>query len=204
MSEPSQLRRRKQDQPVINIAGEKVLLGPHRRENLSLYIRWVNDFEVLRTLAVPLGPMSAEAEEQWYQRTVIDSSDVHFTIYERSTTRPIGSTALHHVDFRHRTAEFGILIGEKDCWGKGYGTETTVLMLDYGFIGLGLHNILLEVYSFNERAFRAYLRAGFKEIGRRREALRRGKTAFDLIMMDCLSTEFEGSVLSYLLPDKQF
>ena len=69
-------------------------------------------------------------------------------------------------------AKFGILIGEKDCWGKGYGTETALLMLDYGFTGLGLHNIMLRTDSFNERGVGAYLRAGFREIGRRREAVR--------------------------------
>jgi RimJ/RimL family protein N-acetyltransferase len=93
------------------------------------------------------------------------------------------------------------LVGEKDCWNKGYGTETTTLMLDYGFTALGLHNIMLRVFSYNERARRAYLRAGFKEIGRRREARRLAGRAYDVVYMDCLATEFEGSTLKHLLPE---
>lgn len=63
-----------------------------------------------------------------------------------------------------------IFLGEKDEWGKGYGTEATRLMLDYVFTALGLHNIMLKAFGYNERGIRAYRRAGFKEIGWRREA----------------------------------
>jgi RimJ/RimL family protein N-acetyltransferase len=126
--------------------------------------------------------------------------DTHFVIYEKATLRPIGSTGLHQIDHGDRTAEFGIMIGEKECWGKGYGTETTRLVLEYGFVALGLHNIMLRVYAYNDRGIRAYRRAGFREFGRRRQAQRFGDQAYDVIYMECLSTEFQGSVLSKLLP----
>src|SRR5439155_4459284 len=121
-----------------------------------------------------------------------NDGDAGFTIYEAATLRPIGNTALMNVNHLHRTAEFGILIGEKDCWGKGYGTETTRLMLQYGFNSLGLHNIMLTTYSFNERGLRAYRRAGFREVGRRRESVRLGGIAYDNVFMECLATEFAG------------
>jgi RimJ/RimL family protein N-acetyltransferase len=82
------------------------------------------------------------------------------------------------------------LTGEKDAWGHGGGTEATRLMLGYGFQNLGLHNICLRVFSTNERAQRIYLRAGYKEIGHRRECLRIGGAPCDEILMDCLATEF--------------
>lgn len=188
------------NEPVLNITGDKVALGPIRRDLLPLYQRWINDFEVVRGLTVSLRPLTSEAEEVWYERASKEDGSVHFTIYERVTLRPIGNTSLMEIDHLHRTAEFGILIGEKECWGKGYGTEVTGLMLDYGFTGLGLHNIQLRVFSFNERALRAYQRAGFHLIGRRREARRLGGTAYDVIYMDCLATEFQGSVMRSLLP----
>jgi diamine N-acetyltransferase len=189
------------DQAVLNIVGEKVALGPHRRDLLSLYQRWINDFEVTRTLAAGLRPMTFEAEEAWYDRVVKSERDVVFTIYEKTSMRPIGSTGLHAVDHPTRTAEFGMMLGEKDCWGKGYGTEVTMLMLDYAFTGLGLHNVMLRVHSHNERAIRAYKRAGYREIGRRREAHRLGGRAYDVVYMDCLVTDFESPVLGRLLPD---
>lgn len=71
--------------------------------------------------------------------------------------------------------------------------------MDYGFNALGLHNILLTVHSYNERGRRAYRRAGFREIGRRREVIDRGGRLHDLVYMDCLATEFQGSVVRSLL-----
>jgi RimJ/RimL family protein N-acetyltransferase len=134
---------------ITNIAGELVALGPLRRDLIPVYYRWINDFEVTRTLAVSMYPRTLDAQEDWYERNARGGRDVVFTIYERSSGRPIGNTSLDEVDHMHRCAEFGILIGEKDAWGKGYGTEATSLMLEYGFSALGLHNILLRVLSSN-------------------------------------------------------
>jgi len=183
--------------PVVNIWGERVALGPIRRDLLPLYQRWMNDWEVIRTLGQPIRPMTLESEESWFDSAA--RGGARFQIYERDGLRPIGTTSLEDVDQAHRTATFGILIGEKDCWGKGYGTETARLMLDYGFNALGLHNIMLQVYSNNERGYRAYLRAGYTEIGRRRQARRVGAQVHDIILMDCLASEFESPVIKKLL-----
>ena len=77
-----------------------------------------------------------------------------FTIYERETSRPIGNTGLHEVNYRNRTATFGIIFGEPERRGKGYGTETTRLMLDYTFTVLGLHNVMLILFEFNVAGIR--------------------------------------------------
>ena len=158
------------EHPVLNIEGELVALGPLRRDLLPVYQRWINDLGTLRTLDLPPYPMTLEKEQGWYDRVSRADSEVAFTIYERATGRPIGNTGLHEVDYRNRTASFGILIGEPECRGKGYGTETTRLMLDYAFTALGLHSVMLIVFEFNTAGIRAYKRAGFKESGRRRES----------------------------------
>ena len=76
-------------------------------------------------MSIGLWPVTWEAEADWYGGNSRNNpQNAGFTIYERVTLRPIGNTGLHKIDFRNRTAEFGIMIGEKDCWGKGYGTET--------------------------------------------------------------------------------
>ena len=188
--------------PILNIIGEKVALGPQSAELLPLYVKWMNDFEVTRTLAIGLRPMTMEAEQKWWETASVRENDVSFTIYERPNLRPIGNTALHKIDPTHATAEFGIVIGEKDAWGRGYGTEAATLMLDYAFTALGLHNVMLRCYAFNDRARRAYLRAGFREFGRRRECHRLGPRLSDEIHMDCLSTEFDRSILSRFLPEE--
>lgn len=122
-------------------------------------------------------------------------TDAAFTIYERPTWRPIGNTGLHRIDYRDRTAEFGILIGEAECRGKGYGTETARLMLDYAFTAIGLNNVLLRVHEHNLAGRRAFEKAGYREIGRRRQCRFMGGRFWDEIYMDCLASEFTNPVL---------
>lgn len=191
-----------EEPPIVNITGERVALGPLRRDLIPLYQRWNNDFNVTRTLARSL-PTTLEAETAMFEEILKNEQHTPFTIYERATWRPIGATYLVDIDYRDRTAEFGIWIGERDCQGKGYGTEVTRLMLDYAFTALGLHSVSLTVHSYNEAGRRAYEKAGFKEIGRRRECLWLRDRLWDEVLMDCLATEFESPVLADIFsPDE--
>ena len=180
--------------PVLNMIGERVALGPLRADLLPLYGRWINDFGTIRMLGLPPVPVTAEKERDWYEHRWKSENDLMFTIYERETLRPIGNTALHGLDHRNRSASFGI-IGEPGCRGRGHGTETTSLMLDYAFTALGLHNVMLTVFAYNPAGIRAYEKAGFKPIGRRRECRVMGGKVYDEIYMDCLASEFESPVL---------
>ena len=201
MTDTNEPARPNGQEPIINIAGEKVALGPLRRDLVPLYLKWINDFEVMRHMVATTRPMSLEAEEDWYAHASKAENQTSFTIYEKTRLRPIGNTSLGKVNYAHRTAEFGIMIGDKGSWGKGYGTEVTKLMLDYGFTCLGLHNIFLWVNDANERGIRAYHRAGFRVAGRLRQSQHLGGRAYDIVLMDCLATEFEGGALSHLMPE---
>jgi diamine N-acetyltransferase len=178
------------DPPVINITGNLVALGPIRQDLVPTYLRWLNDFSMLRTLGQPPRPMTLEQEQAWYDDAAKSSGMYSFTIYEVATWTPIGNTSLMDVDWRNRTAEFGILIGEADARGKGYGTEVTSLMLDFAFTALGLHSLFLRVHEYNLAGQRAYQKAGFKEFGRRREVQRMGDRRWDIIYMDALAAIF--------------
>ena len=184
--------------PILNFVGEKVALGPQSKALAPLMARWCNDFEVALYSGDDLRPTAPELYEaehdkhskEWPVRATA------FTIYERATLRPIGITGWRHIDGAQRTAEYGILIGEKDCWGKGYGTETTGLMLEYAFTVLNLHSVTLTTASYNTRALGAYTRAGFREFGRWRQSRRLGDQTYDTVFMDCLATEFKGPARS--------
>jgi diamine N-acetyltransferase len=186
-----------ENQPIVNIVGERVALGPIRRDLLPLYQRWLNDFGTLRTLFIPPRPMTLEEETAWYERAAApDASVVHFTIYETAAWRPIGNSQWLAIDFRNRTAEMGIFIGDAADRGKGYGTEATRLMLDYAFTALGLHSVMLTVYAYNPAAHRAYEKAGFRVFGRRHACHWMGGRLWDEIYMECLASEFESPVLA--------
>lgn len=175
--------------PVVSIVGERIALGPLRRDLLPTYQRWNNDFGVTRTMSVPR-PLTLEQVTGDYQRLGADGREVSFTIYQRDGWRPIGNVAWTAIDWRNRTAEYVVLIGEPDCRGRGFGTEVTRLMLAYAFTTLGLHSTMLRVYAYNLGGQRAYTKAGFREFGRRREAKMMGGTLWDVIYMECLASEF--------------
>ncbi|CAN5273520.1 GNAT family protein [soil metagenome] len=186
------------EQPILNIVGGLVALGPLRRDLLPLYQRWINDLGTVRNLSLMPRPMTEEQQQEWYERVAKSEGDAAFTIYERATLRPIGNTVLAEIDFRNRSAAFGILIGDPDARGKGYGTETTRLILDYAFTAVGLHNVMLTVFEFNKAGIRAYEKAGYRELGRRRECRMMGGKLWDEIYMQCLSTDFESPVLGQI------
>ena len=118
---------------ILNIEGELVALGPLRREHIPLYLRWINDFGTTQMLGISPRPMTLEQETAWYEQTAADDGEVAFTIYERATGRAIGNCGLHEVDLANRRTVVGIMIGEPDARGRGYGTEAMRLLLDYAF-----------------------------------------------------------------------
>lgn len=186
--------------PMINFTGKQVALGPLSRDVLPTVYAWFNDLEVMRTYSIRWSPKTPEEVEAWYNKVVGDTDAVCFAVYRCSDMVLIGYTSLLNISHFHHIADFDIIIGDKGCWGQGYGSDATRLTLDYGFTALGLHNIMLTVRAYNERGVRAYTRAGFQVIGRRHEARRFGGRAHDLIYMECLSTEFKDSILERLLP----
>jgi len=136
-------------------------------------------------------PLSADWISTWYERSTRDNQDTMiFTIWEGSTETPIGNVALQDIDYRNRTAELGIFIAETPTRGQGYGTEATKLILDLAFRILGLQNVMLRVYDYNEPARRCYERAGFREFGRRRQSQFMDGRFWTVIYMECLATDF--------------
>lgn len=186
------------DDPVLTVRGEHVALGPLRKTDAAHWVRWLNDLDVLRGLDI-LGrhtPITLEAELAWFDQMQRQSAtDCVFTIYEVPTLAPIGNCGLHGIDYRHGTATFGIMIGEKDRWNRGYGTEATRLTLDFAFNALGLHNVQLTVYGHNRRAIRTYEKAGFRLVGHRREARRLSDRRVDVLIMDALASDLPNSVV---------
>lgn len=182
------------------LMGERIYLSPIAPEDADLWAAWLNDLEV----TVPLGDEAymtygIERAQQDVRDTVARQGHV-FSIVEKESGRAVGRCLLFSVNQVDRNAMTGIFIGEKGSRGKGYGQEAMRLLLDYGFNLLNLHNIMLGVFAFNERAIHSYQSLGFKEIGRRREARWIGGKAYDVIFMDMLEEEFRARFESVARP----
>ena len=172
------------------LTGKKSYLSPMNSNDAEIYAEWLNDLEITENLTMYTSIINVEAEREFLTKL---SKEHNYSIIDIETNELIGSCGFIALDHLNQTAEAGIFIGNKNYWNKGYGTESFQLLLDYGFKALNLHNVMLMVYSFNERAIRIYKKLGFKIIGKRREALRRGNTTYDIIYMDILRKEFYGN-----------
>jgi RimJ/RimL family protein N-acetyltransferase len=181
------------------LVGEKCYLSPCSAEDAEKWTEWDNDLEV----AIPLGEESYTLysldKTKEIISTVIKKQDPIFSIIDLKTNTPIGRCMLFNVDKVDRKATLGIGIGDKAYWNKGYGQEATKLLLDYGFNLLNLNNIMLGVYSYNERAINCYKKIGFKEIGRRRKSKIIGGKVFDEVFMDILAEEFVSVCVNKLI-----
>lgn len=172
------------------LEGERTVLRRHEPANLEAFKRWYADPEVVRLARYQDGPMRPEEIERFFVARVLGPESLTFAIHVRATDRLIGTCAFSQLDGDNGSALFHITIGEKDCWGQGYGGEATELMLEHAFERLGLHRVGLSVFEFNERAIRSYRRVGFVVEGRARQAIVRDGRWWDEIQMSILEGEW--------------
>lgn len=172
--------------------GEKCYLSPINIEDAEKYTRWLNDLEISINLGNARMLITQEREKEILQR--LAKEGYTFAIIDLKKDELLGNCGLSDVDMVFRRGGFGIFIGNKEYWNKGYGQEATNLLLDFAFNILNLNNIMLGAYSFNKAAISCYEKIGFKEIGRRRKAVIVGGQEFDEILMDILAEEFHGQI----------
>ena len=172
------------------LIGEKCYLSPVTMEDAEKWTEWFNDLEVaLRTGHEAYTPLPLDKHRELINSYIQYQENV-FTIVDLETNNPIGQCILYDLVPVDGTAQVSITVGEKEYWDNGYGYDALTLLLDYGFNLLNLNNIMLRTYSFNERSISCYKKAGFKEIGRRRQARVIGRAKYDLVYMDILAEEF--------------
>jgi [ribosomal protein S5]-alanine N-acetyltransferase len=156
------------DQPVPLLVGANVRLRPplpadkaerQRHGRNGEYVRMVGGDEQQD------GSMSDESAQRWYE----DRRNQPYTWIIEWQGRAIGHTRLHNLDLADRRARYSIGIFDPACWSKGLGTEATILTLGYAFDILHLHRVDLRVLAYNQRAIRAYSKAGFVQEGIERE-----------------------------------
>lgn len=179
------------------LIGKKCYLSPAEPEDGDLIARWYNDGEISAAESNVYMALSAGQVRERVQ-TMIDGGDTSFIVVDLATDRPVGMVDLE-ANLVFGNATLGIVIGEKEIWGRGYAREAILLILDFAFNALNLHNVMLGVYAFNTRAVRLYRSIGFKEIGRKREYMLMAGQRVDMIMMDILSTEYESVYLEGVL-----
>lgn len=170
------------------IRGEKVLLRAVEEGDAERCHRWINDPEVTQFMSMRF-PMSLLQERKWVERERDPNKELSLAI-ETLDGDHIGNCGLNGISSVDRRAGIGIVIGEKDYWGKGYGTDATLTHCGFGFTQMNLHRIFLHVYEFNTRAICCYEKCGFEHEGCLRQAIFKHGKYNDILVMGILEDEF--------------
>jgi len=171
------------------LVGECVYLRPIEPEDLPFIRRWANDPDVRRLIGEAL-PMSKAGADEFLERVRQDKERVWFVVVLKENDRVIGEAGLLRMFHPWRNTDLSIIIGDKEAWGKGYGTQAILLLLDYAFGYLGFHRVSVGVVGFNERALRFYEKVGFKREGLQRDGYYYDHAFHDFVMMSILEDEF--------------
>ena len=172
------------------LEGTLVRLRAVEPEDVENTYKWVNDREVTLWLTSPRYPVSRKTEQQSIEESPTNSfGDVRLAI-ETKDGNHIGEINLHRINPEDRKAGLGIMIGEKDHWSNGYGTDAINTLLAFAFDEMNLHRVFLHAFADNEHAIGCYQRCGFREEVRLRQEVYQDGRYYNVVVMGVLGTEF--------------
>ena len=154
------------------------------------YYRWLNDPEVTRFLEIRYTPHSLEDIRGFVAAMDGKKDEIFLAICLRENDRHIGNIKLGPINPIHRFGDISLLIGAKDCWGKGYATEAIVSMCRFAFAVLNLRKVNAGAYAANTGSIRAFEKAGFSQEGRMKGQYLAGGVAMDQILLGLCAEEF--------------
>lgn len=151
----------KRNQSFIN--GTRIFLREVRLTDVNeTYYKWMNTPEITQYLESRFFPQSIENISDFVKEQIENQRVVFLAICLNENELHIGNIKLGPIDWVHRFAEVGIMIGDKASWGKGYGNEAIGLVKTYAFKTLNLHRLVANCYQVNQGAIKAFQKNGFE------------------------------------------
>lgn len=173
----------------VFLIGEKIVLRAFEPGDEIMVARLENHPDPRETLFYAR-PTSIEQQRDKTQDQLRDPNTILLTICKKETNEPIGQTAFVRIDWVGRMGTFYLGIADKQNWSKGYGSETTRLMIDYAFKTLNFNRVELKVAAENTAGFRVYQKIGFVHEGTLRQAMFRDGKYSDFHVMSILREDF--------------
>lgn len=174
--------------------GEFVRLSAMKADEASkAFSSWGRDSEFRRLLDSGVSQLpSATGAQKWLEKELEEQSvNQHwFSIRKLDDDKLLGDIDLYVYNWAGRDAFVGLGIGERELWGKGYGTDVMKVILSYGFTEVNLNRITLTVFEYNPRAIRSYEKAGFRHEGRMRQVVNKEGKRWDILVMGILREEW--------------
>jgi len=169
--------------------GNKVYVRTLKRSDLAKIVQWKNDPEIAYLVRGCPIQTNLRLESKRFDKTREEGDGTRLMITTKQG-EPIGMIALGDIDKTNKKASLGMLIGEKQYWNRGYGSDALIALIDYMFNKLDFNRVSLEVFDYNHRAKRAYEKIGFKVEGVQREGLIQGNEYHDIYLMGITKRDF--------------
>ena len=152
------------------LKGERLYLREVRPSDVNdAYYRWMNDPEITQYLESRFAPNSMETLQEYVRNFLGNKDNIFLAIVLKENHKHIGNIKMGPIDWFHRLADIGVMLGEKDTWGKGYASEALSLLSEHAFRTLNLHKLTAGCYKPNEGSLRAFQKAGFETEGVKKE-----------------------------------
>jgi RimJ/RimL family protein N-acetyltransferase len=155
--------------PAESTPSERVQIGPILVQDSDALFRWFNDPQAAR-LDYAWRPVDALSHQKWITSVGTDATQIWFAIRRHGHAAIIGYAILRNISVVHRSAEFGLRIGDEADRGRGIGKEAARQVLQFCWRALNLNRVQVSVFAGNERALRLYAGLGFRREGTLRRA----------------------------------
>lgn len=154
----------------VRIDGQRIALRDLRVADVTQdYVDWMNDPEVVRYTESRFASHDHASVTAFVHSCAESSESILFGIFFKEGDLHLGNIKLGPVNWHHRLADVGVILGRRSSWGKGIATEAIELVCGYAFAGLSLHKLTAGCYASNVGSARAFLKAGFVQEGLRRK-----------------------------------
>lgn len=172
------------------IETKRLILRPIDKNDDEEIVKWRNQKEIINGLFSYKGITLSE-HRNWFEKYLHDGSRMEFIIIKKDNNKKIGTIGLSNIDSRNQKSEYGILLGEKEEWGKGYAVEASLAVIHYGFQELNMQKIYLKVFADNMDAINLYKRLGFIQEGLLRKDMYKNGEFKDVLIMAILRDEWK-------------
>ncbi len=173
----------------MNIEGRHVTLRAIEEEDLEILQKWANNPEIQYWLGGWHFPTNMNDQKKWFSSLSVGSNNQRFAV-ETKDLGVIGTANLVDIDWKNKNAFHGLLLGDKDIRGKGYGIDTIMAITKYAFEELGLNRLDGTIIEYNNVSFNMVKKCGWKEEGRQRKWYFRKNEYWDRILVGITKEDY--------------
>lgn len=169
----------------------RIYLRALEPDDYKTSIIWRNDSDISGMLSGQKFFVSEEIEKRWVADAIYNEKNVRLAVCTIDDNKYIGNVYLTDLNMVNRAANSHVLIGNKDYWSQGYGSEALRLLLCYAFNELGLNRIQAGIIDTNIASLKMHEKCGYKVEGVRRQAIFKGGRFHDQTILSILREEYE-------------